>query len=738
MRKILSYFKGSVAQIIVIVLLLVLQAMCDLTIPQYTSDVVNIGIQQGGITSPVPSVIRESQMKKLLLFTSEEEKKLIEDSYKIIEKNDASHTKKYPALKKEAVYELKENADKKELETPMGKAMLMTSSMEGDSKQAKEMQAKFKQGLPDQMQDMDIFLLLSQMPEEQSEKMMQEINKQLDKMPESIVTQSGIAVAKAEYEAVGVNTDAMQNRYILITGVKMLALALIVMVSAICAGYLSSKVAAKLGRDLRSGIFKKVVSFSNAEFDKFSTASLITRSTNDIQQVQMLTVMILRMVMLAPIMGIGGIVKALETNVSMAWVIALAVIVIIGIVILLFSITMPRFKSMQKLVDRLNLVTREILTGLPVIRAFSTEKYEEERFDKANRDLTKVNLFVNRAMTFMMPFMMLMMNAIAVLVVWQGAKGIDAGNMQVGDLMAFIQYTMQIIMSFLIISMISIMWPRASVSAGRIGEILSSEVTIHDPEEDKQLLEEKKGYVEFEHVNFRYPNAEEDALSDITFTAKPGETTAIIGSTGSGKSTLVNLIPRFYDVTGGTIRIGGRDVKEVSQHSLRECLGFVPQKGVLFSGTIDSNLRYGKQEASEEELEKAARIAQAKEFIEEKPDKYNTPISQGGSNVSGGQKQRLSIARAIAKDPDIYVFDDSFSALDFKTDAVLRKTLKEEIKNRTMIIVAQRISTIMNAEQILVLDEGKIVGKGTHRELLQNCEVYNQIALSQLSKEELA
>ncbi len=591
--------------------------------------------------------------------------------------------------------------------------------------------------MPAGAENYTVLQIMEMMPDEQRAMFVSNILEQFSAMPESTMRQSAVAGVKAEYEAIGIDTDQMQIRYIIIAGLKMLGLALVAMVATIIVGFLAAKVAAGFGRDVRSQVFKKVVSFSNNEFDKFSTASLITRSTNDIQQVQMLIFMMLRMILYAPILGLGGVFKVLNTNVSMAWIIALAVLLIMGVVGVLFAVAMPKFKSMQKLVDRLNLVTREILTGLSVIRAFSTERHEEKRFEKANRDLTKTSLFVNRVMTFMMPIMMFIMNGIMVLILWFGAKGIDNGNMQVGDMMAFMQYAMQIIMSFLMLTMVSIMLPRAAVSAKRVAEVLDTDLSIQDVKEPKTFANKGKGTIEFEHVNFRYPGADEDVLHDITFTAKPGETTAIIGSTGSGKSTLINLIPRLYDVTGGTIKIDGVPVNEVSQHELRERIGYVPQKGVLFSGTIDSNLRYGKEDATEEEIKRAARIAQAENFIEQKDDKYNEHIAQGGSNVSGGQKQRLSIARAIAKNPDIYIFDDSFSALDYKTDVTLRKTLKQEIADSTMIIVAQRISTILHAEQILVLDEGQIVAKGTHRELMKSCEVYRQIAASQLSQAEL-
>ena len=591
--------------------------------------------------------------------------------------------------------------------------------------------------LPAGLEDQDIFAALSMMTEEQVAQLNEEINVKLEEVPEAILSQGAVTIVKLEYEAIGIDVGKIQNNYIAIAGIKMIGLAIVGMIAAIIVGYLASRIAAGTSKNIRGKVFEKVVGFSNAEFDKFSTASLITRSTNDIQQVQMLLVMMFRMVLYAPILGIGGIIKVTNTETSMAWIIAVAVGTILVLVGTLMIIAMPKFKSMQKLVDRLNLVTREILTGLPVIRAFSRERHEEKRFDIANKDLTSTNLFVNRTMTFMMPIMMFVMNGITLMIIWFGGKGIDSGNLQVGDMMAFIQYTMQIVMSFLMLTMVSIMLPRAAVSANRIMEVLDTESLINDPKDKKSFNAAKKGVVEFKNMSFRYPNAEEDVLEDINFTAKPGETTAIIGSTGSGKSTLINLIPRLYDATEGEILIDGVNVKDVSQHDLRAKIGFVPQKGVLFSGTIDSNIRYGKQEATEEDIKRAARIAQASDFIEEKPEQYDEAISQGGSNVSGGQKQRLSIARAIAKDPDIYIFDDSFSALDFKTDATLRKTLHEEITDSTIIIVAQRISTILHAEQIIVLDEGKIVGKGTHAQLLANCDVYRQIASSQLSEKEI-
>jgi len=745
MLKILRFLKKSIVPIIIVIALLGLQAYCDLSLPSYTSDIVDVGIQQGGIKNAIPVAVRESVFKNLLFTMDQSSRETIEGAYQLISKDSVSldeynsYLKKYPALASENIYVLKSGIESKdELDSVMSKALFLVSALETDSDQTRELKNQLSAALPAEMADYSLLEILKQMPEEQSRPILTAIEEKIDEMPETITYQGAISLVKAEYGALGMDTGKIQTNYILIAGVKMLGLALLAMVATILVGFLSARIAAGLGRDLRSIVFSKVVSFSNAEFDKFSTASLITRNINDVQQIQMTLVFLFRIVFYAPIIAIGGVIKVLNTNVSMTWIIAMAVILIFILVGTLFVVAMPKFKLMQKLIDRLNLVTREILTGLPVIRAFHKERHEEKRFDEANKDLTKTSLFVNRVMTFMMPVMTFIMNGITILIIWNGGHGIDSGKMQVGDMMAFIQYTMQIIISFLLISLISIMLPRASVSAGRIIEVIDTDLTIKDPKEPKKFMDSKRGYVEFENVSFRYPNAEDDVLSGISFTAKPGETTAIIGSTGSGKSTLVQLIPRFFDVTEGSIKIDGVDIRQVSQHDLREKIGYVPQKGILFSGTIDSNLRMGKQDATREEILRAAKIAQAADFIEEKPDKYNTAISQGGGNVSGGQKQRLSIARAIAKNPEIYVFDDSFSALDLKTDAALRKALRDEIKDSTVIIVAQRISTVIHADQILVLDDGKIVGKGTHQELLKNCEVYKQIALSQLSKEELA
>lgn len=748
MLQLVKHLKKSVVSIIAIVILLLVQATCDLSLPEYTSDIVNIGIQQSGVKDAVLDVIRRSELEKITLIMNEKDKEKVLDSYELIDRGSLSkkeydtYKEKYPALEDQELYRLRnideESRDK--LSSTMSKYILITSILESDSKEIKLMKDSIVSKLPPQLisKDADIFGVLSVMNSNQRQELIKGIEEKIDDMPESMITQSATSYVKSEYENIGINTEKVQNNYILITGIKMIAITLLSVLAAIMVGFLASRVAASVGKNLRSGVFRKVMSFSNEELDKFSIASLITRSTNDIQQVQMLLVMLLRIVFYAPILGIGGVFKVLKTNTSMSWIIGVALVAILILISILFAVVMPRFKIVQKLVDKLNLVSREILTGIPVIRAFSTEKYEEQRFDKANKDLTKLNTFVNRVMACMMPSMMLVMNLIGVLIVWRGAYSIDAGNMQVGDMMAFIQYTMQIIMSFLMISMVSVMLPRASVSLGRIDEILSTDLSITDPIDEKNMDLDKKGLVEFKNVSFKYPNAEEEVLKNISFTAKPGETTAFIGSTGSGKSTLVNLIPRFFDVTEGEILVDGVDVREISQSDLRDKIGYVPQKGVLFSGTIESNLRYAKEDATDEELKKAISIAQATEFVESKPEGIETEISQGGTNVSGGQKQRLSIARAIVKNPEIYIFDDSFSALDFKTDAKLRKALKSETSGSTVLIVAQRISTILNAEQIIVLDEGEIVGVGSHENLLKNCEVYKQIALSQLSKEELA
>lgn len=724
-----SYWKAMIA----IILILFVQAYCDLSLPAYTSDIVNVGIQQGGIEDEIPEQIAREEMDKLLLFVSEEDGQKVMDAYE----EDTTSYEKDAYVLKESVSGDEEQM--KELQDILKLPMMMTTGFESGSDMTKEVESQLKSSLPDGTvsEDTTIFDIMKMLPGEQRTAMVEKMGEQMDDLPDTILDQAAVSYCKSVYQDLGMDMEKIQTGYLAKTGGMMIALAFLGMAASVLVGFLASRVGASAGRDLRGRVFHKVVGFSNHEFNQFSTASLITRSTNDIQQIQMLIVMLLRMVLYAPILAIGGVFQVMKTNVSMSWIIGLAVIIIACMVLLLFVVAMPKFKMLQKLVDKLNLVTREILTGLSVIRAFSTEKHEEKRFDDANVELTKTNLFVNRAMTFMMPAMMLVMNGVSVLIVWTGAHGISDGQMQVGDMMAFIQYTMQIIMGFLMLCMISIMLPRAAVAADRVEEVLKSETIICDPERPEVLPEQGEGVLSFDHVSFKYPGADEDVLQDITFTARPGQTTAIIGSTGSGKSTLVNLIPRFYDVTEGKITLDGIDIRDIKQHDLREKLGYVPQKGVLFSGNIASNIMFGNQDGTEEEMKEAAEIAQATEFIETKPEGYESPIAQGGSNVSGGQKQRLSIARAIAKHPQVFIFDDSFSALDYKTDVTLRHALAEKTRESTVLIVAQRISTILHAEQILVLDDGKIVGKGTHAELLKNCEVYREIAESQLSRAEL-
>ena len=761
MKKLFRFLKPYSGSVLMILMVLMVQAYCDLSLPTYTSDIVNVGIQQSGITEKVPDEIAKEDLEHLLLFVPSAQQKTVREAFEESQKS-YDYDGKVLALK-ESVKEEQEE----ELASVLAVPMMMVSGIDSGSDTAVQMEEEMRQKMKEQMQaaaqgqmqavpqaqmqaevqsqtetklpdvdSMTLYEMIGMMDPKQRDPMIDQMEEQMAKLPETMTEQAATVYVKAAYENIGLDTGKMSSSYIMQTGAKMLGLAALGMLASILVGLMASKVAAGIGQGLRRDVFRKVVGFSNAEFDKFSTASLITRSTNDIQQIQLLMVMLLRMVLYAPIMAAGGVWKVFNTNVDMCWIIGLGILMILLVVIALFVLVMPKFEIVQKQIDRLNLVSREILTGLPVIRAFGTQEYEEERFDGANKDLTKTNLFVNRAMTFMMPMMMLIMNAVTVLIVWVGGHSINDGAMQVGDMMAFIQYTMQIIMSFLMICMISVMLPRAAVSAERVDEVLKSQTLIHDPKEAKTFSEEGKGEVCFDHVSFRYPGAEEYVLEDISFTAKPGETTAFIGSTGSGKSTLVNLIPRFYDVTEGKIMIDGEDIREVTQHDLREKIGYVPQKGVLFSGNVASNILYGNPDGTQEEMEEAAKIAQATEFIEHKKKRYQSPISQGGANVSGGQKQRLSIARAIAKHPEIYIFDDSFSALDYKTDVTLRKALKEKTADSTVLIVAQRISTILQAEQIIVLDNGKVVGKGTHKELLKNCEAYYQIASSQLSEKD--
>ena len=742
MVKILKYLKSSWISIVVIIALLIGQAMCDLSLPDYTSNIVNVGIQQGGIEETAPKVIRASSMDKLLLLMDEKDADTIQNSYTYISKDHAKEEEieDYPALEKEDVYELKDLSKEEldSLESLMSKPMMMLSML-SDEKVANQIVDDIVANTTMEFATRpDLFTLLEQMPEDIKKEMLAESEKQVKGMPDSVVDQAAVAYVREEYKAVGLNTDSIQTNYIFITGLKMLGLALASMTATILVGLLGARLAARLGRTLRKNVFTKVMDFSKTEMKEFSTASLITRTTNDVQQVQMVMVMLLRVCFYAPIIGIGGVIKSMNTNSSMAWIIAVAVMAVLSIVIVLFALAMPKFKVFQKFVDRLNLVTREILSGLPVIRAFATEKVEEERFDDANLRLSKLALFIDRTMGLMMPLMMLTMNTIVIVILWKGSYAIDDGLMQVGDIMAYIQYTMQIIMAFLMISMVSIILPRASVSAKRITEVLDTDIVIKDSEEEEgKERASEKGVVEFKDVSFHYPDAEENVIEHISFKAMPGKTTAFIGSTGSGKTTVINLIPRFYDVTEGSITVDGVDVRKMKTKKLRDKIGFVPQKGVLFTGTVRSNIKYSDPTMSDERMVKAAEIAQATEFIEALPNQYDYEIAQGGTNVSGGQKQRLSIARAIAKDPEIYIFDDSFSALDFKTDAILRSELKKVTKNSTVLIVAQRISTILHADQIVVLNEGKIAGIGTHKQLMKNCDVYKEIALSQLSEEEL-
>ncbi len=741
MVKILKYLKSSWISIVVIIALLIGQAMCDLSLPDYTSNIVNVGIQQGGIEETAPKVIRASSMDKLLLLMDEKDADTIQNSYTYISKDHAKEEEieDYPALEKEDVYELKDLSKEEldSLESLMSKPMMMLSML-SDEKVANQIVDDIVANTTMEFATRpDLFTLLEQMPEDIKKEMLAESEKQVKGMPDSVVDQAAVAYVREEYKAVGLNTDSIQTNYIFITGLKMLGLALASMTATILVGLLGARLAARLGRTLRKNVFTKVMDFSKTEMKEFSTASLITRTTNDVQQVQMVMVMLLRVCFYAPIIGIGGVIKSMNTNSSMAWIIAVAVMAVLSIVIVLFALAMPKFKVFQKFVDRLNLVTREILSGLPVIRAFATEKVEEERFDDANLRLSKLALFIDRTMGLMMPLMMLTMNTIVIVILWKGSYAIDDGLMQVGDIMAYIQYTMQIIMAFLMISVVSIILPRASVSAKRITEVLDTDIAIKDPEEEGKERASEKGVIEFKDVSFHYPDAEENVIEHISFKAMPGKTTAFIGSTGSGKTTVINLIPRFYDVTEGSITVDGVDVRKMKTKKLRDKIGFVPQKGVLFTGTVRSNIKYSDPTMSDERMVKAAEIAQATEFIEALPNQYDYEIAQGGTNVSGGQKQRLSIARAIAKDPEIYIFDDSFSALDFKTDAILRSELKKVTKNSTVLIVAQRISTILHADQIVVLNEGKIAGIGTHKQLMKNCDVYKEIALSQLSEEEL-
>ena len=721
MIKVFKYLKSSIFSVLAVILLLIVQAILDLTLPDYTSKIINVGVQQGGIENAAIEQIGEDSLEKVLLFTSSKNKKYILSNYTVSNKT----------YKGEKIYKLKKDSDKNKISNILSKPMTIISYIE-QSKNSKNTTINF-----DIPNNMDIYQALSYMSSTEKEKMLAGINKKMKDIPDTIIDQAGVSYVKSEYKRIGINTTKIQNAYIFKTGMIMVGIALAVMIDGILVVLIGSRMAAKLAKTLRRKTFKKVVGFSKSEIKEYGQSSLITRTTNDVQQVQMVIVFLLRVVFYAPIIGIGGVIKAMNTNSSMTYIIGVSVAAVLGVIVTLFLVAMPKFKKIQKLIDKLNLVTREILSGLPVIRAFSNEKHEEERFEKANDELTKVNKFINISMSFMMPIMMLIMNFVSLVIVYKGAYGVNDGSMQVGDIMAYIQYTMQIIMAFLMISMMSIMLPRASVSARRITEILETDEVIKNKNVTKKFNKDKRGLVEFKNVSFRYPDADYDVITDINLTANPGEVTAFIGSTGSGKSTIINLIPRFYDVTGGELLIDGVNVADADIKKLREKIGFVPQKGVLFTGTIKENIRYGNPNISDDDIKKAIEISQSKEFVSKLKGKEEYEIAQGGTNVSGGQKQRLSIARAIAKNPDIYVFDDSFSALDFKTDAKLRKDLAKVTKDKTVLIVAQRISTIMNADKIVVLDEGNIVGIGKHKELMKKCKVYQEIALSQLSKEEL-
>ena len=722
MLKVFKYLKSSIFSVLAVILLLFVQAYLDLTLPDYTSKMVNVGVQQGGIENAAISEIGEDTLNTLVLLMDKSDAKYIMNHY---EKTDT--------YKGEDIYELKEDSNVDKISSIMAKPMMILSYASQEANSSSDSDT-VSFDLPE---GVSLSQALSMMGDAEREKMLQQIDKKIKDIPDTIVDQAAVSYVKAEYQRIGVDTDHIQTMYILKVGLIMLGIAFSAMAVGILIVFIGSRMAARLARTLRHKVFTKVVGFSKNEIKTYGQSSLITRTTNDVQQVQMVVVFLLRVVFYAPIIGIGGVIKAMNTNADMTYIIGVAVVAILGVVVTLFAIAMPKFNRVQKLIDKLNLVTREILSGLPVIRAFSNEHHEEERFEEANKRLTKVNLFINRAMSFMMPVMMLVMNFVCLVIVYQGAKGVDTGAMQVGDIMAYIQYTMQIVMAFLMISMMSIMLPRANVSAKRIMEIIETKDTIYNSKHLVEFKPDARGKVEFKNVSFRYPDADYDVITDIDLVANPGETTAFIGSTGSGKSTLINLIPRFYDVTDGELLVDGVNIKDVDIHELREKIGFVPQKGVLFTGTIKDNIKYGNENISDEDVNKALDVAQATEFVSKLKGGVDYDISQGGTNVSGGQKQRLSIARAIAKNPDIYVFDDSFSALDFKTDANLRGELAKITKDKTVLIVAQRISTIMNADKIVVLDEGRVVGIGTHKELMKNCNVYKEIALSQLSKEEL-
>ncbi|HEX7620411.1 MAG TPA: ABC transporter ATP-binding protein [Anaerolineales bacterium] len=746
MLRLIKYLKPYVFLILLAVALLFVQANADLALPDYMANIVNIGIQQGGVANAIPVAVRQSEMNKLTIFMSAADKTRVLTDFTLVDKNSpnyATNVKLYPDLAQEPIYVLNkiDSTETTLLNPVMGKSILIVSGIQqvlADPAKAAAMASSLGFDLSKLPPGMDIFAVLGQLPAAQLSQLSSTFDAKFAALGDSMIIQAAAAPIKAEYVALGMDTGKLSSDYIIHIGVLMLLLTMLSGTCTIIVGFLAARTAAGLARDLRRNVFQKVESFSSTEFDKFSTASLITRSTNDITQIQMVVIMMMRMVIYAPIIGIGGVIRAIGKSANMWWIIALAVVVLLGLILTVFAIALPKFKIIQSLIDRLNLVTRENLSGMMVIRAFNMQSFEEARFDKANKDLTSNSLFINRVMVVMMPVMMMVMNGVTLLILWVGAHQVAQSSMQVGDMMAFMQYAMQIVFAFLMLAMMFIILPRAAVSGDRIADVLETEPVIDDPTVPNHFNEPFKGTVEFRNVSFRYPGAEEDVLHNISFTAQPGQTTALIGTTGSGKSTIVSLIPRFYDVTEGSVCVDGTDIREVTQHDLRDRIGYVPQKGTLFSGTIETNLLYGDESATDEELKKAADIAQASEFITSNPGGMQTEVAQGGMNVSGGQKQRLAIARALVKKAPIYIFDDSFSALDFKTDAALRKALKEHTGNSTMMIVTQRIATIKNAEQIIVLDEGNIVGKGSHDELMKDCEVYRGIALSQLSLEELS
>ena len=747
MLRLIKYLKPYILLILAAVALLFIQANANLALPDYMSNIVNIGIQQGGVQNAVPQAVRQSTMDKLTLFMSEADKTQVLNDYVLVDKNSADYStyiQDYPDLANEPVYVLKSSVDQAEIDQinpAMGKAFLAVSSIEqlmANPSQAAALGQSMGIDLSKIPAGTDLFSLLKQLPAAQQSQIRTAVNQKFASMDNSLINQSAVGAVKQEYTALGMDTGKLQSNYIINTGLIMLLISFISVIATVGAGFMAARTGAGAARDIRKDLFTHIEHFSNSEFDKFSTASLITRSTNDITQVQMVIIMFMRIVLFAPIMGVGGVLRALAKSTSMWWIIALAVVVLLGLILIVFSIALPKFRIMQSLIDRLNLVMRENLSGMMVIRAFNKQKFEEDRFDKANIDLTSTSLFVNRVMVVMFPMMMLIMNGLTLAIIWVGAHQVAQSSMQVGDMMAFMQYAMMIVFSFLMMSIMFIMLPRATVSGGRIADVLATKLEITDPEKPKMFRDPFSGTVEFRNVSFRYPGALEDVLHNVNFTAQPGQTTAFIGPTGSGKSTIVNLIPRFYEVTDGAIYVDGTDIREVNQHDLRDKIGYIPQKSVLFSGTIETNLLYADEDASEDTLKEAVDTAQASEFVYANPEGLEADISQGGTNVSGGQRQRLSIARAMVKKPPIYIFDDSFSALDFKTDSALRKALREQTSSSTIFIVTQRVSTIKNADQIIVLDEGKVVGKGKHGELMKSCQPYQEIALSQLSKEELS